>query len=117
MYPFECSKCRKHVHAISALKAECCPGAHFQPLVNICLLVVEKELTGQPVVHQTPEYHLQSPTGARWGTACGAKKLPRTTTRYPGAVTCKRCLDWFNARVAELEAKQLDELLNYTEVE
>ena len=117
MYPFECSKCRRHVHAVSAQKAECCPGARFQPLVNICLLVVESELTGQPIVHTTPDFSMQSPTGARWGTACGAKKLPKVTTRAPVATTCKRCLDWYNKRVAEIEAKNLDESLNYAEVE
>lgn len=116
MYPFECSKCRRHIHAVSATKAECCPGAHFQPLVNICLLVSEKELTGQPIIHKTPEFQLPAPTGVRWGTACGAKTLPKVTTRAPNAVTCKRCLDWYNKRVAEIEAKNLDESLNYSEV-
>jgi hypothetical protein len=116
MYPFECSKCRKRVHAQSASKAVCCENANFQPLVNICLLVVEKELDKQPIVHVSGPSPLPSPIGARWGVACGAKKLPAVTTRLVEATTCKRCLDWYEKKVKELTEKAYQESIEYEEV-
>lgn len=116
MYPFECSKCKKHTHGISANKCKCCEGANFQPLVNICLLVRKSELGKQPIVHVTGDYHMPSPTGTEWGVACGAKKLPPVTTRYVPATTCKKCLDWYNKKVKEHSEKALQESIEYEEV-
>lgn len=108
MYPFECSRCKKLTHAVSQSKCVCCDGATFEPLINICLLVIKKELDDQPIVHTSGHYQLPTIVGAEWGVACGAKKLPKTTTRYVPAVTCKKCLDWYNAKVEAIREAELD---------
>ena len=108
MHPYRCSKCQKTIHTFDLIKAKCCPGAVFEPLVKICLLVVESEAEGKPLIHQTGEFHLPSPTGRKWATACGAKKLPPVTSRVPEACTCKKCLDWYSKKLEEHRQAEME---------
>lgn len=86
-------------------------------ITKICLLVNVKETPGHTVVHKSGNFALPSPVGVEWATGCNANRITGVTTRYPGAVTCKKCLDFYNSKMAELEAEKNKSEVEYTESE
>jgi hypothetical protein len=112
MYPFECSKCRKVVHAPSKRLAECCPNATMTPMVNICLLLHKDIAPTHKVVHTVaPTSIMRAMNGAECVTACNASSLPKVTTSFLVATTCYKCLQWYKANSKQMEInKELEGL-------
>lgn len=51
------------------------------------------------IIHTVPEKTpLPAASGTKCVTACNAKTKPRVSASHESAVTCKKCLDWIEAR-------------------
>lgn len=111
MYPFECQTCKKRHHGINVTQLRCCPNAKFSQLVSICLLVPKKEAETHTVVHVSGDYMLPSPVGVEWVTGCNAKRRPDVVTRSPVAVTCGRCLKFYEKRIEEEKKKREETMM------
>lgn len=120
MFLFECSKCRKRTYHPSKRLAQCCDGASFEQLVNICLLIPKQSEPTFRVVTKSPESSpLKIIPNQEWVTACNASELPKMRTASIEACTCYKCHSWINNRMkqfqAESEAKALQQMLETIE--
>lgn len=98
-HPYRCSRCEKIVHAPSKRFAKCCNNATLFELANFCFLMPKQSMPTNTVVAVFNK-DLKDPdsTGIECVTPCNAKTKPRFTTGFIGAVTCKKCLEWFETR-------------------
>lgn len=116
MFLFECSKCRKRTYHPSRRLAQCCEGASFEQLVNICLLIPKELEPTFRVVTKSPEASpLKIVPNQEWVTACNLSELPKMRTASIEACTCYKCKNWIDNRIKRLqlesEAKALENML------
>jgi len=98
-FPFECTRCKRRTYAKSISQAKCCEKASFVALVNICWLL-PKTKENQALVHTTGEHpYFRTPVGQEWVVACGRRTKPDVSSPEIVAVTCKKCLEVYDARI------------------